>query len=163
VHVLAISLLAGGCVIPPSLSSNTTDAGVDSPPAILKVFSDVDLKEGAPVLFEYNAANNITVTVRDTDLGDTLYVRMFVDYNNPDQTPPRGSCLPAPSAKSPDRTSVCNIQGLCLMSDIGQTRGLSFVVFDREPQDTGTPLYQAMPPDGQSTSRFFYLKCQPAS
>jgi hypothetical protein len=49
------------------------------------------------------------------------------------------------------------------MQDIGQTRGLSFVVFDREPQDTGTPQYQAMSPDGQSTSRFFYLKCQPAS
>jgi hypothetical protein len=36
-------------------------------------------------------------------------------------------------------------------------------VFDREPIDSGAgdPPFQAMPADGLSTSRFYFLKCQP--
>jgi hypothetical protein len=33
-------------------------------------------------------------------------------------------------------------------------------VFDRQPLDSGMPLYQNIPPDGLSTDRFFYLECQ---
>ena len=160
VRALAVSLLAGGCVIPPSLSTNQADAGVNAPPAILSASSDlVQLVEPGPVSFAQNTTSDLVVTLRDPDLTDTLYVRVYVDYNHPDPTPPRAQCVAAPD-KSPDRTATCSLAGLCLSTDVGATHGMTIVVFDREPLDSGTPLFQAMPPDGLSTDRFYYLQCQ---
>ena len=162
VRVVLFSL-AGGCVIPPSLSSNTVDAGLDSPPAITHAFSDQqELTEPGAVLFE-QGTGTLNLELRDTDLGDTLYAFVFVDYNNPDPTPPRATCQPAGASKSPDRATTCDLSGLCQTADVGQTRGMTIVVFDRQVLDSGMPLYQNIPPDGLSTDRFYYLKCQPRS
>ena len=161
VPVCLLSLVAVSCVIPPPLSNQQQDAGVNSPPAITKVFGDqIELVEPGPETFA-RGTGSLTISLRDTDLVDTLYVRIFVDYNNPDPTPPRATCQ-AGSSKAADRTAICDISGLCETADVGQTRDMSIVVFDRQPQDTGSPLYQAMPQgsDGQSTDRFYHLKCQ---
>jgi hypothetical protein len=49
------------------------------------------------------------------------------------------------------------------MDDIPRTvtmpLNLSIVVFDREPLESGDPMFQAMPEGGLSTSRFFFLTC----
>ncbi len=174
--VSALGLVAlVGCVIPPSLKVDTQDAGVNSPPAIVAVSSDLQtLPEPGPLLFEQGTSSQLNLTLLDTDIGETLYVRIFVDYNDPvlgpgaDPTPPRSTCVAA-SASTAQRTATCDLTGLCETQDVGQTRSMTVVVFDREPLDTGTPLYQAMKPDasgavtGLSTSRFYYLKCQPRS
>jgi hypothetical protein len=162
VRALAFSLLAGGCVLPPSLSTSQADAGENSPPAILSASSDlVQLVEPGPVSFAMGTSSTLNVALRDADLTDTLYVRLFVDYNHPDPTPARvAGCNANPTGK-PDRTAICSLDGLCQSGDVGVTRGLTIVVFDREPLDDGTtPLYQAMPTGGLSTDRFYYLQCQ---
>lgn len=162
VRTLAVSLLAGGCVLPPSLSSNQADAGENSPPAILSASSDlVQLVEPGPVSFAIGTSSTLNVALRDADVTDTLYVRIFVDYNHPDQTPPRVPKCIAPPTGKPDRTAICPLSGLCETGDATLTRGMTIVVFDREPLDDGTlPLYQAMPTGGLSTDRFYYLQCQ---
>ena len=161
VYVLPFALLVGGCVIPPSLSSNRVDAGANSPPMIVDVKSLNPLLEGSQVTIAVNNPDPVTLDLLDTDSDDTLYVRMFVDYNKTEATPTRVNCPPSTTTKTPARTVVCNISGLCAPSDVGQPRGMSIVVFDRQPLDDGsTPLYQAMPPDGLSTDRFYYLNCQ---
>jgi len=40
---------------------------------------------------------------------------------------------------------------------------MTIVVFDRDPNDSGAgdPPFQTMEPGGLSTSRFYFLKCQP--
>jgi hypothetical protein len=86
---------------------------------------------------------------------------MFVDYSPTNPMPPRATCTTAPSG-TPQRTSQpCSIQGICELADIGITekRQLEIVVFDRMPLDTGTPLYQAMPADGLSTTWMLTLTC----
>lgn len=161
VRALPFVLLAGGCVIPPSLSSNTSDAGVNSPPMIVDVKSQVALKEGAPETFPVLNPDPLTIDLLDTDVNDTLYVRIFVDYNNLDATPVRVQCGATGASKTAQRALVCNINGLCESKDVGTTHSMSIVVFDRQPLDDGSqPLYQAMPPDGLSTDRFYYLNCQ---
>jgi hypothetical protein len=159
----ALALACGGCVIPPSLSVGE-DAGVNSPPAILAVRDDVqELPEPGPVPFERGRSTNpLSLTLLDTDLADTLYVRMFLDYTVAAAVPARVTCTAKPpDPPSPQRTVACEASSLCPSS--GTDFNLSIVVFDREPLESGTPQYQAMPPGGLKTSVFYFLKCQGTS
>jgi hypothetical protein len=163
VHWLSL-LTLGGCVIPPSLSVDNQDAGIDSPPAILSVRSDQQaLAEPGPVVFA-RGSGTIQFTLLDTDLADDLEVRIFVDYSPSNTTAPRSICK-APANGTATRTTTCDVQALCLPADDNNATNLpmSIVVFDRQVLDTGTPMFQAMAPGGLSTSKFYFLKCQPPS
>ena len=154
--------LLGGCVIPPSLSVGNEDAGVNSPPAILAVRTDQqEFVEPGPVLVDRGTtAGTISMTLLDTDLGDTLYVRMFLDYTVTAPNPARVTCTaPPPMPASPQRTVSCDAGPLCPPTGSGPFN-MTVVVFDREPLESGTPAYQAMPPGGLKTSLFYFLKCQ---
>ena len=160
-----MSVLVTGCIIPPSLSLDYQDAGIDSPPAITSVRSDnSELLEPGPVTFTYGEPSTMNLTLLDTDVNDTLFVRIFVNYSADNPTAPRSFCQSA-SGNSPIRTATCDLQALCLQSDIGATPSplMTVVVFDRVVLDTGKPAFQAMPPDGESTSRTYLLNCLPPS
>jgi hypothetical protein len=160
--MLAMWMFAG-CVIPPSLTIGE-DAGVNAPPAILAVTSDQQaLPEPGPVLFDIgSSAGDLSISLIETDLRDELYVRIFVDYNLPNRLDARSKCA-APPNMTPTRTATCPLNSLCLMDDLGVQRNMTIVVFDREPIDSGEgdPPFQEMPAGGLSTSRFYFLKCQP--
>jgi len=162
--VLSLSslLMLVGCVIPPSLTTEQ-DAGVNAPPAILAVSSDQQaLSEPGPVLFNIGAAaGDLSVSLIDTDVLDTLYVRIFVDYNSPNRLDARSKCT-APPNMTPVRTATCPLNSLCFMEDVGVQRNMTIMVFDRPPDDSGAgdPPFQAMSSGGLSTSRFYFLKCQ---
>ncbi len=153
-----------GCLIPPSLEVENQDASVNSPPAILGVTSDNQaLSEPGPVLFDMGStAGDISLSLIDTDTHDTLFVRIFVDYNSPNRLDARARCT-APPSTSAGRTATCKLNSLCLMEDLGVQRNMTIVVFDRDPlpPGDGDPPFQAMPAGGLSTSRFYFLKCQP--
>ena len=156
-----------GCVLPPSLSVDNSDAGVNSPPSILAVRSDQqEFTEYSTLTFEINTSSTLNLTLLDTDVGDTLYAKVFVDYDVPsdsDPRPARSTCTPAAGGVAAQRSSTCDLHGLCISADLGSSHVMSVVVFDREVLDSGTPTYQAMPPGGLSTSRTFFLICQQAS
>ena len=162
--VLRLLLIAvGGCVIPPSLSVDNQDAGVNSPPAIMSVRSDQQaLPENSKVVFA-RGTGTIQFTLLDTDVADDLEVRIFVDYTASNTTAPRAICK-APANGTPTRTTTCDVQALCLPADDGKVDlPMSTVVFDRQVLDTGTPAFQAMAPGGLSTSKFYFLACQAPS
>jgi hypothetical protein len=152
-------LLMTGCVFPPSLSLDQPDAQPDSPPAILSV-RGADGNELAPdstVVFA-RGSGQLNLTLRDTDIDDSLNVGIYVNYNHPDPTPARSTCTAA-SGQS-DRITACDLSGLCQTADVGAgLEEMTIVVFDRALLDSGTPLYQAMPPGGLSTQVFFNLTC----
>jgi hypothetical protein len=159
------TLMLSGCVIPPTLSVSE-DAGVNSPPAIIAVSSDqVVLPEPGPVAFEIGGNTDLSVSLIDTDTDDTLYVRLFVDYNTPDRLDARSKC--SAGSGTARRTATCNLRSLCASTDLDTLRNLTVVVFDRLPDDSGKgdPPFQAMDArsGGLSTSRFYFLKCQPSS
>lgn len=158
------SVASGGCVFPPDLSVGDQDAGVNSPPAILAVRGDQqELPPGETVTFELGpTAGSINASLIDTDLADTLYVRAFVEYTVSVPTPARVNCTaPPPLPPSATRSVMCDVTALCQPSDLGMTRSLSVVVFDREPLESGQPAFQAMPVGGLKTSVFYFLKCVP--
>jgi hypothetical protein len=159
--VVPIALsLGAGCIIPPSLSVDVQDAGVDSPPSITSVRSDnQELPEPGPALFEVGGMATLNLTLLDTDVDDTLYVRIFVDYLVTAPTAPRSTCT-GTSGASAERTATCDLKALCLPTDVGQTRLMRIVVFDREVLDSGPgPAFMTMAPGGESTSRTYQLKC----
>jgi hypothetical protein len=160
IRALLFAMMFVGCVFPPSLSVDTTDAGLNAAPAITSVRSDnVELPEWESVNFE-QGVGTLNLQVYDTDLGDILYPKVFVDYNIPDQTPPRANCTAAAGGRV-IRSSTCPLAGLCQTADIGKQRTMQVVVFDRDPNIEGQlPLYQAMPPGGLATSRTYTLICQ---
>jgi hypothetical protein len=152
------SLLLIGCVIPPSLSADNQDAGLNSPPAILSVHSDqVELSEPGPVT-QARGTGELVVSLIDTDIGDTLFVRVYVNYTISNPTAARASCTAAPN-QSAKRSCTADLRGLCLAEDVGNTLDMSVLVFDRELLDDGTPAFQAMPPDGLTTGKFYHLLC----
>ncbi len=157
------ALLLVGCVIPPSLSVDNQDAGVNSPPAILSVRSDQQaLAEPGPVVFA-RGSGTIQLTLIDTDLLDNLEVRVFVGYTPSNTTAPRSICKASPNG-TPTRTTTCDLSALCLPEDDNaENLQMSIVVFDRQVLDVGTPAFQAMPPGsgGLSTDKFYFLTCQP--
>jgi len=159
VRALVIALMSAGCVIPPSLSVDTADAAVNAAPAIISVRADdQELAEGLTLIFD-KGEGTLNLTVYDTDVDDTLYCKVFVNYNNPDQTPARGEGQTAGTTVT--RSCTIPLAGLCQTADLNNDKTLMQVaVFDRQPLTTGeTPLYQAMPPGGLSASRTFFLNC----
>jgi len=162
--VLMLStLILVGCVIPPSLS-NADDGGVNSPPAITSVTSDLQvLSPPGPVHFNLQAMDSLNLSLVDTDLGDKLFVGIFVDYNQPSRLAARAKCM-APPSTVPLRTATCRLNSLCVEADVGVQRNMTIVVFDREPDESGAgdPPFQSMSDGGLSTSLFYFLKCDPA-
>ena len=157
-------VLTSSCVIPPNITVGDQDAGVNSPPAILAVRSDVEeLAEPGPVVFDVGpTAGNLTIDLLDTDVADTLYVRVFVDYNLPDVENARATCTGVTSSTPQSRTATCDLRGLCKTTDVNKmpTPYMQVFVFDRMPLDSGAPAYMAMPPGGLSTSRGYFLSCR---
>lgn len=166
VTFLVLCAMLGACVIPPSLRVED-DAGVNSPPAIVQVIGSPDaLAEPGPYFVPAGQmAGTLRVSLLDTDVNDTLYLRIFLDYNTPvgNRVPPRVVC-PVPQSNKPDRTATCDLSGLCLPVDVGAQHNMTIVVFDRAPADFG-PDPQAMPmgSGGMSTDRFYFVHCQPQS
>lgn len=156
-----VSLLVVGCVIPPSLSVENQDAGVNSPPAITAVRAeDTALAEAdpnKPAIFIPNEGT-INVALLDTDVLDTLYVRVFVNYTLTRPEPPRTSCTAAP-AGSTRRTVTCDVGSVCFQAEPGDFN-MQVMVFDRQPLEGGDPPHQQMPEGGLSASKFFFLTCQ---
>lgn len=154
-----LPVATANCIIPPSLSVEVQDAGVNSPPAITGVRSDnKELAEPGPLVFAPDSRSTLDLTLLDTDVNDVLSVRVFVDYTETAPTAPRSLCS-APVNMFAVRTATCALNALCLPADVGQTRLMRIVVFDREVANVGMPAFMSMPVGGRLTSRTYQLKC----
>lgn len=158
--LLSLPML-GGCLFPPSLSSETQDAAVNSPPAILSIRSDQEeLIEPGPVVVARSApTSQLYAELLDTNIDDILYVRMYVNYTVAEPKPARAACRTTAS-DSPQRTLTCDIKALCGSDDVGKPNlRLEIEVFDRELLDSGTPQFKAMDEGGLTTGRVYDLTC----
>jgi hypothetical protein len=164
VFAMSFAMFAG-CVIPPSLSVDTTDAGANSAPAIVSVRADlVEFPQFSTLVFEKGmGAGSLNVTLHDTDLGDTLFVKIFVNYNHPDAVPARGQC--EAGGGHVDRTCSANMQSVCTTEDIGANPLpiMQVFVFDGDVEPDIQPPFQGIPTGRLSTSQTFFLRCQDPS
>lgn len=169
VHILAMSMIAGttACVVPPPLALDQPDAALNGAPSLVSV----RLADGKEVVEPPGAvdlqigADNATVTVYDSDLTDTLYVQIFVDYDPANSTPARSRCSAAPSPTgAAERTASCPMVAVCGADDTATNpHRLLIEVYDREPQIDGTPVFRAVPAPGIADPRWFTLNCLAAT
>lgn len=158
--VVPVSLAA--CVVPPSLNSEENDAGVNHPPVIHQVRDGTGavLPRPGPLTFVVGAGE-INIDAADTDLGDTLYARLYLQYGLPTATQFLVACEAAPGAKPTiERTITCPLFGLCTdtLTD-GKTRVFEVDVLDREPISTPNRQYRDVTPPGEVSSFWWNLEC----
>lgn len=166
--IVVAGTLLTGCP-PPPLELDEPDAAPNAPPAILSVRNETGVE------FAVGAAENIVfigggvdpspslmrLTLVDTDVLDTLYVRGFNNYNEtPPAQPARSSCSVSPSAEpSATRTVTCSLNSFCTTPSNVR---LDIVVSDRQPDDAGVlvPTWYAVEDPGLQAFRVYEITCQ---
>jgi hypothetical protein len=147
---LAIGM-GSACVIPPNLEPDDGDAGPSDTPIILEAQPAPDFSFPGPVQLHRPDDRVMSLNLRDADLADVLYVRLYVDYGRPAPTPAWTECQAAPSGE-PVRIAACSVSSLC--TSIGGTDAtdhlLEALVADRpflsdaDPGAVGQPPYRAL-------------------
>ena len=163
---LVMAIVVGAPVLagcpPPPLSLDEPDARPNSAPAITSVRGETgdELTIGGENIVPTNSS--LTITLVDTDVDDTLYVRGFRDYGPDNLSSALVVCNVGPSTpRAAERTLSCILSlGYCTAP--GDPR-MDIVVSDRLPDDSGanerTPYYTVAPP-GLQAVRVYQITCQ---
>ena len=135
---LVLSLIAAGfagasaaCIIPPSLEVEVSDAGFSAIPVIRSAASPFEFP--GPFTVSRDAADvTISLTLRDNDLDDTLFVRLFLDYDPQSGAGLLSDCVAAPTGER-DRVLGCPASTVCNLIEVGDTslHSLEAMVTDR--------------------------------
>lgn len=162
-----------GCVLPADLEPAGADAGPSSPPVILSVAPADAFSPPGPIVVARESSPTMTLTARDIDIADSLYVRLFVDYNRPPDTPRPGreDCQGAPNGTT-DRIVECDTDSLCtdIEEDDTSNHVLEAMITDSPFILGGDPLADSQPPfravaDPLHAGYSFMswvMRCQPA-
>lgn len=168
VHGAGLVLLAtlGGCVIPPPLQTDQPDAGANHPPSFRSVRDGTgeELVRPGPHTFVVGSGE-LRITAADTDVGDTLFFRMYVDYGIERQTPVRAECMAAPGpTPTLERTTTCSLIGVC-SDDLADTLTHVFEldVLDRQPASTVNRMYRDVTEPGEIATYWWNIICERAA
>lgn len=166
---LAVAASAGfaaiGCVIPPPLQTDEPDAGANHPPVFrsIKDAAGEELTRPGPHAFVVGTGE-LRITAADSDLGDTLYLRLYVDYGLPVQTPALASCDVAPGATPElERTKTCSLLGVCtdVLAD-GVPHVFEIDLMDRPPTSTAARMYRDVTAPGEIATLWWNITCSRA-
>jgi len=155
--VLLVGALASptglGCVLPADLEPAGADAGASSPPIILSATPPEIYAFPGPIVVNREDSQVMVLDAVDNDVGDSLFVKLYIDYGRPDAQPPYGDCQAAPDASgSRERTIRCQTNALCNPID-DEDRGnhvLEAMIADRpflpdaDPEAFGQPPFRAL-------------------
>jgi hypothetical protein len=172
----AVLSMVGGmqvaCLIPPDLEPSSQDAGSGSPPVILSA-QPIEFAFPGPILLERGDQRFLTLEVQDGDRTDTLFVKLYVDYNRPPAnlpTPSFNECQAAPNDMA-TRFIQCPVNSLCNPIDEGDQGDhvLEAMVSDRpfisdaDPEAFGQPPYRAVadPEEASTSTNSWVMRCQP--
>jgi hypothetical protein len=168
---LACSLALPGpaCVIPPNLAPDDGDAGPSSPPVILEAGPAPDFSFPGPMQLQRPDTRELSLIVRDQDVDDVLYLRLYVDYERPSPTPAWAECQAAPTG-DPTRVAICPVSALCnpIQPNDPGDHYLDVMVADRpfisdvDPAAVGQKPYRAVADFSQAGTslRQWLMRCE---
>lgn len=164
---LPVAVVGAGCVIPPPLQLDEPDAGVNATPVIVSAGPAPDFSFPGPIVVEHSDTRRVTLTISDTDLNDTMYVRIYRNYGDPDPSNFVSSCTIPPSGEK-TRSGECSASSFCNglePTDQGD-KTLEAMVADRafleesDPAGEGQPAFRRLPAGAQSSIRAWVMTCQ---
>lgn len=152
----ACMAIHAGCFLPPSLES---EVKADAAPNAIPVILDSTLPATGLITLQKQGQQPITLTVREPDAGDTVYVYFYVDYGLPDPTPSPNACQGA--GPTLDRVLDCPLNSLCELLDSSpdEIHFLEAVTTDRARLNNGTPLFRAFPEGTGISYRSWLMTC----
>ena len=164
--------LLGGCPIPfPSEVVSEADAGINAVPVIQRA-TPADLAFPGPLILERGDARIVTLHIKDLDVDDTLYVRMFRDYDVLAPTPFVND-VEIPVTGEVERLRDVALATWCAGLDPtdNEFHFLVAMVADRAFLDCGVqpdecvdqPLFRELPASAEWSTVSWTIKCDPAS
>ncbi len=154
-------VLMTACVVPLPIDNNAADAdgGVNGYPVI----KDSTKPMPGPININRTTADNITLTLSDADLGDTLFVRVFRDYDKGNIVRIADTSVKNdPQSGKEDRQVLLSTSGWCIGTPTDDTALHQFdvVVTDRTWNDGDTTAPFKVPvPGGKVSTRSWLGKC----
>jgi hypothetical protein len=157
--LLLVVLMAGSsvaCVIPPPGDFAEGDAGPSSPPVLMSVSPP----EFAPpvMVVEPDDQRRLGLTLRDIDVDDTLFVRIYIDYGVTAENPAVASCTAVPSSEQ-IRIADCSAANLCNTIPDTEEHLLEVMIADLDYLDEGEPAFRALPETAASSIRGWKMRC----
>lgn len=142
------------CLIPPDLEPASQDAGAGAAP-VIRSAQPMEFAFPGPILLQRGDMRTLSLEVEDADVGDTLFVQLYVDYNRPptnQPTPAYASCQAPPNGTA-IRLIACDTGALCNSIEPNSeavdhvleamVADRSFIL-DSDPQAEGQPPYRAL-------------------
>ncbi len=162
--VLLLALVTTpACVVPPPLELDQPDAGPNAPPIITGANDSAGNPLRPPGTVTVNRADlggRLSFRLYDVDTDDTLYVRLYVDYDLTAPLPARSDCFaPPPADATQERTaSDCELAILCNPGDVGLPHRLEADVSDR-PLAQPTANHRDVEAPGLQSTWTWDLEC----
>lgn len=167
--LIAMLVTTAACPFPSDLEQAAVDGGQSSPPVMLSAQPAPEFSFPGPMILERGDSRVLTLEVEDTDIGDSLFLRLYVDYNRPQPTPPWAECQAAPTGNE-TRIVDCPTATLCNGVDVtneATDHVLEAMVSDRafipdsDPAAEGQPAFRAVsdPQRGAYSLRSWILRC----
>jgi|GEM_PF-6276997 len=165
---IAAAALCCACVFPAPGETVGPDAGAPNAVPVILSAAPPELAFPGPLTLDPTQPISVLLEISDADLEDELQVQFYRDYTLEAPTPPlgRGEIAPADAAlddaERRTRTGSFMTTGWCagLPPTDTSLHRLSAVVSDRKFLDEGEPLFQAVPPDAQTSTRAWLISCQ---
>jgi len=170
-HVLALVLATGllalsACVIPLSLEVEVNDAGASSPPVIRSAANPFEFP-GPLTIARDSTDVNISLTIEDRDVDDTLFVRLFLDYDAASGAGLVSDCVASPSGED-ERIASCVGNTICNLIEDGDVslHNLEAHVTDRDwlmaddPDAADQPPLRAVASNAGDSVRGWSVRCE---
>lgn len=166
----SISLLAG-CPVPfPSDVEETPDAGLNNTPFVERATPD-ELGFPGPLFIDRADERVVTLHIRDTDLGDTLHVRVFREYGKDMMPTPYLANVEIPPTGTVERLRDISLSTWCAGLPDGdqELKVLAVFVADRAFLDCSVaveecmsqPQFRELPASTQWSTREWLISCNP--
>lgn len=158
---------AWGCVVPAPLNIEGSDAGPGSPPVIVASGPAPAFSLPGPLVLDRSDNPLLSLTVRDNEVDEELFVRLYVDYGINGQRPARSGCVIPPSGQI-ERVGECSVTPVCgdVPDDDEDEHLLEAMVADRRfLEETDRPPEQppqrGLPEDASYSIRAWVFRCLP--
>jgi hypothetical protein len=159
-------LSLSACVIPLSLEVEVSDAGISAPPIFRSAASPFEFP--GPFTLARDATDvNISITLSDNDVDDTLFIRLFLDYDPESGAGLVTDCIAPPTGEL-ERLAGCVADTICSRIEIGDTtfHTLEAHVTDRlwltadDPDAEGQRPLRAIAIDAAESERSWTVRCE---